>query len=560
MILNRTPLLAGAASVVALVLAEPAAAQTATALLREGDPLPAAGVGQAVTSINNTAVNGVGGYSATINTTDGVTTLSHAWGNATGGPGGILLSEGLFGSLQQTSWETFFGMDDAGNIAYSPSSDDTGSGATGLDGAWLNGTVLANEDDPIPSLPGKVYRFNSRVGITNNGFAYWVAGINDQATGTSEGNGLATAAGTILHKSGDVIPGLPSPLGSSAIDFDLRFSALATHYLVGVDTDAASTADFFLLLDGVPLSTSAGLIGEGQPLPADAGGLAGENWDNFDFLGVNEAGDTMFTGDTDGAAATDEFIAFNGKIVYREGDVVDGETLTGSIEGATMNENCDIAYIWDIVDTINGGDVEALFLNNKLLLKEGDAVDLDGDGVVEPTSIVANFTGISALTMGPNRRLYFTADIDVNGTSTTSDDIEGFFFLDDPCGSSVQRNGVGCVGSNGLVPSFALDGCLQNGSSVTLSLGNGQSFGTAAILFGLSKGATPIGPPDCTLNIGGVFGAPLFVPLDGTGSQLLAVPIAGLPSGATFSMQAFFGDGATPLGFVVSNGLRVVAG
>lgn len=546
----------------AFALADTSDAQIATALLREGDAIPAAGVGHTVSSLNNTAVNGVGGYSVTINTSDGITTLSHAWGNATGGLGALMQTEALIGTLQQTSFESFFGMDDAGNIAYSATSDDTFTLVTGLDGAWAGNTLLANEDDPIPSLPGKVYRFNSRVGITNNGFAYWVAGINDGTSGANEGNGLATAAGTVVLKTGDVIAGLPTPLASSAIDFDVRYSALASHYITGVDTDAPFAEDFFMLLDGVPLSTSAGLIGEGQPLPADAGGQVGENWDNFDYLGVNENGDYMITGDTDGAIATDEFISFNGKVVYREGDQVDGETLIGAIEGAYMNENCDIAYIWDIVDTVNGGDIEALFLNNKLILKEGDAVDLDGDGVVEPTSILSGFVGTTSLTMGPNRRMYFTADIDVNGTTTTSDDIEVLICIDDPCTSSVQRNGVGCVGSNGLVPNLDLGGCLVNGSNVTLSIANGQPLAMGAILFGLSKGDAQIGITDCTLNIGGLFGPPLLLPLDGTGSLSLTVPVAGVPSGATFSMQAFLQDLAAPsgLGFTVTNGLRLVAG
>ena len=59
--------------------------------------------------------------------------------------------------------------------------------------------------------------------------------------------------------------------------------------------------------------------------------------------------------------------------------------LFGSIDDAYMNEAGNIAYIWDVVDA-TAGDLEALFVNDKLILKEGDAVDLDGDGTIEPTS------------------------------------------------------------------------------------------------------------------------------------------------------------------------------
>ncbi|MEM7204791.1 MAG: hypothetical protein AAF628_31330 [Planctomycetota bacterium] len=519
--------------------------------------MPAAGPGHVVNSMSNTAVNGVGGYAATINTSDGGTTLSHVWGHATGGSGSLLRTEALIGTLQQTSFESFFGIDDTGSVAYSAQADDTSRSATGLDGAWLDATVLANEDDPIPSLPGTVYRFNSRVGVTNNGIAYWVAGINDAVSGASLGNGLATSASGILHKSGDLIAGLPAALGASAIDFDVRFSALGGHYLVGVDTAATSTADFFVLRDGIPLTTSAGLIGEGQAVPTDAGGLAGENWDNFDFFGINESGDYLITGDTDGATASDEFISFNGKIIYREGDAVVGGTLEGSIEGAAMNENCDIACLWDISDG-SGGTIEVLMLNDKVLLREGDAVDLDGDGAIEPTSILANFTGISALTMGPNRRLYFTADIDINGTSTSSDDVEGFFFLDDPCGSSVQRHGVGCVGSTGLVPDLRLTGCVATGSTIDFSIRRGLSMGTGALLFGLDKAVLPLPGTSCALNLSPILGQ-VVIGLDPSGSAVLSQALGAVPSGATFTVQAWLLDGGVPRSLTASNGLRVIA-
>jgi hypothetical protein len=60
-----------------------------------------------------------------------------------------------------------------------------------------------------------------------------------------------------------------------------------------------------------------------------AGAVGVENWQNWGSLGVNEAGDWMVEGDTSGATTTDSFIAKNGVILYREGSVVGGLTLTG---------------------------------------------------------------------------------------------------------------------------------------------------------------------------------------------------------------------------------------
>jgi hypothetical protein len=115
-------------------------------------------------------------------------------------------------------------------------------------------------------------------------------------------------------------------------------------------------------------------------------------------------------------------------MLYRDGMVLDGQTVQGDVEAAYMNENGDIAFIWDVA----ANTLEALYLNNDLLIKEGDLVDLDGNGVVEPNSVLRDFTGIASLAAGDRTAgglvdVYFTADIDVNGTTSTLDDIEGMF-------------------------------------------------------------------------------------------------------------------------------------
>lgn len=412
-------------------LAAASSAQDARCLLTEGAVLPGGPVGHLVEFINNTAVNQLGGYACTVNSSDGVTTLSHVWGNAGDGPGAPLQTEKLVGTLQQTSFESFFGVADDGTACYSPSADDTASTLTGLDGVWLGDAVVAIEGDPIASLPGKVWRFGSRPGVTADGQPYWVGGIDDGATGADEGRGLFFGLGaTVLYKTGDVLAGAPGPVAPSGVDFDFRFSALGTHHITGLDTDADTSSDFVIAVDGALLQIGGGNVQEGVPLPAAAGGLAGENWDNFDSLGINEAGDYLITGDSDGDAATDEFLLRNGAIVHREGDVVDGRMLTGALEGAFLNENGEVAFIWDVED---GGDsLEALYFESTLVQLEGDNVDVTGDGVPDPGATISSFTGISTLTLGPDREIYFTADVDIFGSSTTSDDVECFFAIKAP--------------------------------------------------------------------------------------------------------------------------------
>jgi hypothetical protein len=110
--------------------------------------------------------------------------------------------------------------------------------------------------------------------------------------------------------------------------------------------------------------------------------------------------------------------------------------LSGDIEHAYMNADGDVAYIWDI----QANTLETLFVNDHLLLKETDLVDLTGDGVVDANKRLANFTGISSLTMSDRDnnglvKLYFVADVDTAGTASATDDVEAFFCLEAPTGT-----------------------------------------------------------------------------------------------------------------------------
>jgi hypothetical protein len=404
------------------------AGAVATALLREGQVIPGGAPGQIVSSVNNTAVNQVGGYAVQTNTADG---LSHVWGHATGGSGTILRTEATIGGLVQTSFESFYGISDAGQVCYSASG--TGGPVGAFDSVWLDGTVLAVEGAPIPSMPGQYWRFASRPGVTATGIPYWVGGTTNTPGGSTQRRGLFySAAATVVLYGGTAVPGLPFILGNTdSPTFDYRYSALGTHFIAPVLMQSGSTLhDGAMVYDGAGLVVAGVLVREQTPVPLAAGGLPGENWDNFDFCGATEAGDWFFTGDTEPATANDEIICKNGVILYREGQTLDGEVLSGAIEGAFMNEDGDIAFIWDVQNDTQ----EALFVNDQLLLREGDAVDLSGDGAVEPASILVNFTGISALTMGPQDglgevQIYFTADVDTAGTSSTLDDVEAFFCI-----------------------------------------------------------------------------------------------------------------------------------
>lgn len=401
-------------AVAALLLCATAAlAQSPTALIQEGLALPGGPAEHLVVSINNPAVNHSGGYAFNVNTSDGNATLSRFWSE-----GMVLRTEATIGIYEQTAWESFYGLGGGDALAYSPTCNNQESGSTGLDGVWLDDTPIAVEEMVYPWAPGYWWSFGSRPSVTEDGIPYFVGGITDTEGGSTDNRGLFYGLDAQpLLLGGQAVPGIPAPLTSgNTVSFDYRFSALGSHYIAEVETGEPTGVNNYLVVDGEALMAAGGLVAEGRPVPAAAGGLVGENWDNFDFAGIAESGTYLFTGDTDAAAAQDEIVVVNGVIVLREGDLVDGWQLTGSISGGYLNDDGDYALMWDVVTP--GGAVDALIFNGAVVALEGDPVDLDGDSVPEVGTTLLGFTGISSLVLSDRDddgvcRLYFTADVDV---------------------------------------------------------------------------------------------------------------------------------------------------
>ena len=407
-----------------------ATAQVASALIREGEALPGDTLGSSITGIGNSAQNSVGGYAFSV-TTDG--SFSHVWGHATGGTGTVFLSESTYGNLMQVSFESFFGMSDAGAIFYSASTDEIVGGGTGLDGVWTDTTLLVNEEEPVNELIGQWHTFNSRPGITANGIPYWVGGYADNPGDPTADRALFRTDGVnMILRGGSFIAGVNLPISmGSGIDFDVRYSNMGTNYILPVDVNSgSSTNDIVVISNGTALTDAGGaILREATAVSGAAGGTGGEAYDNFDFVGISEAGNFFVTGDTDGATTTDEFVMIDGEFVLKEGDMIGSMTLSGSIEGGFFNEDGDYAVIWDV----NSGpdNLEALIVNGRVVLLEGDAIDWNGDGTIDGSdqgATLTDFTGISALTLsnrdGSLVDLCFTADCDVNGTV-----LEGGFFM-----------------------------------------------------------------------------------------------------------------------------------
>jgi hypothetical protein len=96
----------------------------------------------------------------------------------------------------------------------------------------------------------------------------------------------------------------------------------------------------------------------------------------------------VVTGDTDGDTTTDEFVAFNGLIGVREGDLVDGIAIPvdATVRAASINDRNEVVHIWG-----RGlADAEYLFFglgpslqNSVAILSVGDEIDVGTDGIAD---------------------------------------------------------------------------------------------------------------------------------------------------------------------------------
>lgn len=476
--MSNRPSLALAATLLAPVVS--VEAQEIEVLLEEGAVLTTVVPPVTVSGIENPTANTVGGWAIQFNGDDGITMADRIYGSVDGATApSVFFEQGTYSVYEQGAFEFTIGFSDIGASVFS--SVCTIGGVEGFDSVWIDTFPVAVEGDPILTLPGKVWRFASRpsVAAVANQPAF-IAGIND-VSGAVEGNGLFIGVvPSPLLQSGDIVPGLPFPLETgSSTDFDFRVSPDGQGFIDPVDMQSGSTSnDFAVVKDGAGLLIGGQLVREGSPLPAALQVDPAENWDNFDYFALLDDGTHFFSGDTDlDDLGLDEIIVKNESIVVREGDSGGGGFVwEGAIEALTASADGDLAFVWDI----NGGSDEALGFNGRVILKDSDGIDLDGDGADDGQ--ISSFTGLNSLALSTERKIYATVDVDTLGTSTTTDDTEVLLEIAIPdllaSDDSISVSAGGTVDFTlftrpGVVTDFYLMAISTSGTSPGLPLGPG---------------------------------------------------------------------------------------
>lgn len=269
-----------------------------------------------------------------------------------------------------TGGESNMGVSDTGGFIYSPS-------ANGEDAVYTHGGILLRGTDPVPPLPGLYSTFNSRPQMLPDGTAYWIGGTSTTPGGSSTNRHLFRASDptdpntiTRVLGGGDVIEG--KTIRTTASNFDFWISDNSLHHIHVLDMNV--TLNEHVYLDGAFVAQEGGPTGDG------------DNWATFDIVGVNNDGHYIFTGDTDGATTTDEFVAYDGDIVVREGDTLDGHLLLSgyTLRAAAINDLNQVAHIWGstLAEHLFFGTGSDLG-NSRQVLALGDSVEVTGDGIAD---------------------------------------------------------------------------------------------------------------------------------------------------------------------------------
>ena len=364
-------------AVLIVAAASSAPAATPKALLTTGDTVGSA----TVSSLEAIATNQNGGWGAIFSDTTGADTLDYITGTADGvSPLIIIAQEGLVGGLTIEGLNTqSFGFTNAGEAVYDANT------ANSIDALYRGSTVLLKEGDAIASTSG-TYNIINRPQATVNGDAQFVSSIS---TGSLTGGLFADSGSTLRYgtNSGAGLIGIPSGAQSANVDFDHAIAPDGSHWINVVNLTSGfggvTPADnTIMVLDGTVIQLGGSDVRESITVPVSVGGDGAEAWENFDSFGVSNAGDYLITGNTDTAGANTEFLLVNGQIVAKEGGVLDGVTLAGTIRDAEMGADGDWAVIWG-----DGSGDDVLFVNGLAVAKVGD---LTTDGAVISDLVAGN--------------------------------------------------------------------------------------------------------------------------------------------------------------------------
>lgn len=259
-----------------------------------------------------------------------------------------------------------------------------------IGGAWVS---LAREGGPVPGLAGATLddAIDSPLLLDDGRVGYAADGI-DGVLGTDQDDVLVFA-GDVVMQEGVTFPGGQAGAARAVENFDLGdyfASADGAHWIAQGDLEGATSSDDVVMVDG------AVVVQEGQVIPGS--GFA-EPVDSSGIFGVSmDAGGSWYArGDNDGT--NDDWVLRDGLVIATTGQPVtpgaterwdDGRFSNGFFAHAGNGVgNVVIGGTTDAADPM--ADAVLVLDGMAVVAREGDPVDVDGNGVFDDGVFIDTF-------------------------------------------------------------------------------------------------------------------------------------------------------------------------
>lgn len=187
--------------------------------------------------------------------------------------------------------------------------------------------------------------------------------------------------------TGDSVVGINSPL--DRLSYPL-VSSRGSHF--GCSSSLVGPEPALALINGAPVMNQGARIQNGTPVDPSLGPES-PKWFRLYQAIKTENGDVWIAGSDDGPDETNGILMKNGRVVLREGDVIDGFELVFTPFNLVPAPDGHALAVWS--GRRRGASPETLFIRRgRVVAYAGQPMDLNGDGTPDPgAAIVGLDTG-----------------------------------------------------------------------------------------------------------------------------------------------------------------------
>lgn len=331
---------------------------------------------------------------------------------------------GFDGSINFGTLRTSLGIDDLANVAFSadttwPTTDDD------VVVRWSGvQTLIAREGEPIPGMAGLGYgNLHNAVHLVANGQTrFRSAGLVGAVSQQVLLSNTSISSGSIVAQAGDV-PGnqlvAPSQTMENFTSDRFRSDASGANTIYHGDLTGPTATDLVMVSNGNVIAQ------EGVPLPNSpfAEGVSSFSADAGSQQLSNYGGHYIFRGSN--GITNDDWVYMDGSVIARtDQPITPGNTeLWDDVPFAAnfflncVNSNGDYV-IGGTTNAANANANAVLVLNGTtILVREGDPVDVDGNGLADDDAFVSVFNNDDAVLLDDGRFMFF-ADLRNSGGGT----------------------------------------------------------------------------------------------------------------------------------------------